>query len=167
MIYIGIDNGVSGSIGIVADDGTVLHFGPTPVKEYLNYVKKVAHINRLDRPVFKDLLAKYSSVAGQVRIGIERPMVNPMRFAATISAVRMLEAMEGVLEDMQLPVTKYVDSKEWQKKLLPEGIKGSEDLKRASMEVGTRMWPAQALAIKKQKDADGLMIAEHLRRIRV
>lgn len=166
MIYIGIDNGVSGSIGIVDSEGTVLHFGPTPVQEHLNYTKKVARINRLDRVKFKELLQSYAGQA-TVRIGIERPMVNPMRFAATISAIRLLESMENCLEDLQLPITCFVDSKEWQKKLLPAGIKGSADLKQASMEVGTRRWPAQASLFKKQKDADGLMIAEYLRRIKV
>jgi hypothetical protein len=54
----------------------------------------------------------------------------------------------------------YIDSKEWQKSLLPKGLKGSEELKKASLDVGKRLFPS--LDIK--KDADGLLIAEYLRR---
>jgi len=63
------------------------------------------------------------------------------------------------LEDAQWPY-EYIDSKEWQKVLLPKGIKGSDELKKASLDIGKRMFPT----LKIKKDADGLLIAEYLRR---
>ena len=63
------------------------------------------------------------------------------------------------LEESQFPY-EYIDSKEWQKILLPKGLKGSDELKKASLDVGKRMFPELNL----KKDADGLLIAEFLRR---
>jgi hypothetical protein len=42
------------------------------------------------------------------------------------------------------------------------GIKGTPELKKASAQVGIRLYPSQAEIINKQKDADGLMIAHWL-----
>ena len=56
----------------------------------------------------------------------------------------------------------YVDSKKWQKALLPIGIKGSEELKKASLEVGKKLFPT--INFKGFKDADALLIAEFYRR---
>jgi hypothetical protein len=86
-------------------------------------------------------------------------MVNSARFSASMSAVRCLEATLIAIEEVGFSY-QYVDSKEWQKLLLPKGLKGSDELKKASFDVGKRMFPT--LAIK--KDADGLLIAEYLRR---
>jgi hypothetical protein len=86
-------------------------------------------------------------------------MVNSTRFNATLSAIRALEATLIALEESQFPY-EYIDSKEWQKLLLPKGLKGSDELKKASLDVGKRMFPE--LEIK--KDADGLLIAEFMRR---
>jgi hypothetical protein len=76
-----------------------------------------------------------------------------------LSAVRALEATLIAVEQHQFRY-EYIDSKEWQKELLPKNIKGSDELKSASLDVGKRMFPE--LNIK--KDADGLLIAEYLRR---
>jgi hypothetical protein len=86
-------------------------------------------------------------------------MVNSTRFNATLSAIRALEATLIALEQAQWPY-EYIDSKEWQKELLPKGLKGSDELKNASLDIGKRLFPE--LNIK--KDADGLLIAEYLRR---
>jgi hypothetical protein len=73
--------------------------------------------------------------------------------------VRALEATLIALEEMEWPYS-YIDSKEWQKVMLPSGLKGSDLLKKASLDVGKRLFPT--LNIK--KDADGLLIAEYMRR---
>jgi hypothetical protein len=86
-------------------------------------------------------------------------MVNSTRFNATLSAIRALEATLIALERSQFPY-EYIDSKEWQKVLLPKGLKGSDELKAASLDIGKRLFPS--LDIK--KDADGLLIAEYMRR---
>jgi hypothetical protein len=85
-------------------------------------------------------------------------MINSTRFNASLSAVRALEATLIALEQFQFRY-EYIDSKEWQKLLLPKNIKGSDELKKASLDIGKRMFPD--LDIK--KDADGLLIAEYMR----
>lgn len=160
MTYIGIDNGISGTIGIL--DGDVSVFVKTPVFETLGYQKsKVRHINRIDVPALTKLLGKYNPL--NTRVLLERPLVNPMRFQASISAVRSLEATLIVLESLHLGY-EYVDSGHWQKVLLPAGVKGAPKLKKASKDVGLRMFPMHEELIKKHGDADGLLIAEWARR---
>lgn len=157
-IYIGVDNGVSGSIGIITD--TVSTFQPMPVKECLSYTKKVRHLNRIDCMELSKIL---NGMPHPIIVVIERPMVNPKRFHASVSAIRALEATLIVVENYGIPY-QYIDSKQWQKVLIPAGIKGTEDLKRASAEIGKRMFPQLSTEIDKQKDADGLLIAEFARR---
>ena len=81
MTYIGIDNGVTGTIAILDGDTTI--FVETPVFETLGYQKsKVRHINRVDVPALKKLLEQYNPLT--TRVVIERPMINVMRFQASI-----------------------------------------------------------------------------------
>ena len=153
QIYIGIDNGVSGSVGWVAPDGQAGYF-LTPVFSTLNYTKKAANVNRIDVPT----LIEYMPVG---KVFIERPMVNPGRFQATASALRAMEATLIAVESMGLSY-QFIDSKEWQKVMLPSGIKGAADLKRASLEIGKRIFPQFSHLYK--GDADGILIAEVARR---
>lgn len=157
-VYIGIDNGVSGSIGIIADSYKML---PTPIKKELSYTKTKQYINRVDTIKLNQILWQY--VNNECLIVLERPMVNPTRFKATISAIRALEATLNTIEGLGLPYM-YIDSKEWQKELLPAGIKGSPELKKASLDIGLRLFPKCQDIIKRQKDADSLLIAEYAKR---
>lgn len=153
--FIGIDNGVSGSIGIVFENGTY-QFHTTPTKKELNYTKAKAYITRI-KPVE---LTEMLSVAGAgSMVMIERPMVNPTRFQASVSAIRCFEATITVLETLGLPY-ECIDSKKWQKELLPTGTSG-EELKTASMDVGNRLYP-EAKAVK-HTDRDGMLIAHYCR----
>lgn len=153
MIYIGFDNGVSGSIGII--NGEEVKFFPTPVFSGLNYQKKAKNITRVDRTAVKVILANCSPQ--ETRILIERPLVNPTRFEATASALRAYEATLTVFEDLGLG-HETVDSKAWQKHILPAGLKGIE-LKHASLQIAKRIYPFVDLG--KMKDADGLLIARY------
>jgi hypothetical protein len=157
--YIGIDNGVSGSIGVIRGEDTF--FIDTPVKKEQNYTKKKAIITRIDHELLTNVFSAYKD---NCFVMFERPMVNPRRFQATTSALRSLEATLVVIETLKLPVS-YIDSKVWQKLLLPSGIKGSDELKKASMDIGCRLFPQHSDKIKKHKDADGMLIAEYCRRI--
>ena len=56
----------------------------------------------------------------------------------------------------------YVDSKEWQKVMLPKGVKGSEELKKSSLDIGNRLFPQ--FEENKHKDRDSLLMAEWARR---
>ena len=134
MTFVGIDNGVTGTIAILDGDKSI--FMETPVFETLGYQKsKVRHINRIDTVAFQ----------------------------ASISAARAIEATLIVLEELGLGY-EYLDSGAWQKALLPAGIKGAVNLKKASKDVGLRMFPMHADTIKKHGDADAILIAEWARR---
>jgi hypothetical protein len=161
MLFIGFDNGVTNNgIGVIDSEGRAKLY-TLPIKKELSYTKEARHITRIDYSnlvlVMGDILKDFGR--GILKVGLERPMVNSTRFNASLSAIRALEATLIALEEHSWPY-EYIDSKEWQKELLPKGLKGSDELKRASLDVGKRLFPD--LNIK--RDADGLLIAEHLRR---
>jgi len=161
-MYIGVDNGVTGTVGIIYNNKT--WFFETPVKKEQNYTKAKANISRIDLPKF---LGKLNDIIFEckpesVMCLIERPMVNPSRFKATTSALRSLESILICLELMKIPI-QYEDSKKWQKELLPIGSV-KDQLKKDSVDIGCRLFPQHEELIKKHKDADGLLIAEYCRR---
>lgn len=157
-VYIGIDNGVSGTIGVIKD-GFADYF-KMPIFNCQDYTKKKKRINRIDQAGLKRLLymAKPEDLNMECVVLIERPMVNPSRFMATASGLRALEATLGVVEYIGIPY-QFIDSKAWQKELLPAGYKGPE-LKKVGIEVAKRLWPS----LEFKPDADGLLIAEYARR---
>lgn len=171
-VWIGIDNGPSGSIGIIAEskwqDVVKVYRVPTKVEQ--DYVKKKANVSRLDCCALRRILAKYvdpvrMASGEQATIAVlERPMVNPMRFVATKSALRFLEATLIVLEEAGIS-REFIDSREWQKALLPRDAKGP-DLKDASLQAGRRLYPrlAERFARMRLSDVDGLLIAHYIRR---
>ena len=155
--YLGVDNGVSGSLGIITQDNEVFYYH-TPVKKCLNYTKAKKWITRIDYPALVELLKPYYSE--NIFALLERPMINPMRFSASISAIRAFESTVLFLEAFNIPY-EIVDSKNWQKVLLPSGLQ-KEELKVASLQVGMRLFPK--IDFKGFKDADGLLIAEYCKR---
>ena len=165
IAYIGIDNGVSGSIGAVNRKGESILFRMMPTFQQQDYTKKKKNISRIHIEGLDGIIHILNSrfLNTHLRIFIERPMVNPTRFVATGSALRTLEATLIVLE-MHHNSYRFVDSKEWQKIMLPHGVKGSDKLKKASCDIGKRLFPEYTNEINKQKDADGLLIAEAARK---
>ena len=157
-IYIGIDNGTTGSIGIVGDDITpqILH---TPIKKEQDYTKAKKNVSRLDVNTFIDILTQYKSK--NIVVVCERPMINPTRWTASMTAIRCWEAQLVCLEVLGVS-HQFVDSKAWQREMLPKGIKGAPELKKASKDIGARLFPQ--LASFKHSDLDGLLIAEFARR---
>ena len=159
----GFDNGVTGSIACVFDDLQSVYFDRTPIRKCLNYTKTKQWINRIDTIALttwieENCMHVYGSTTIRPYCMIERPMVNPGRFKATTSALRALEATMIVLEHLHLPY-EFVDSKEWQRALLPAGLE-KDELKKAAVEVARRLFPTVDVG----KDADGLLIAEYCRR---
>jgi len=166
MTIIGIDNGISGQIGAVYDNGEA-HLCRTPTMKLLHYTKQKQYFTRIDTPALEAAFTKILDYALSVNkvllpafVLLERPMVNPTRFKATESAVRSYEATLIVIERLKIGY-RVVDSKEWQKKMLPEGLKGPE-LKKASLAVGKRTFPK--IDFTGFDDADGLLLAEYGRR---
>ena len=155
--YIGIDNGVTGSIGIIPPSGVGTTYHLTPTFSVQNYNKDKKNVTRID---VKKLTTILKEVENPFAV-LERPMVNPRRFNATASALRALEALLICLEACDIPYM-FIDSKQWQKVLLPKGIKGAEEQKKASLDIGGRLFPQ--FKSKYKGDADGILIAEWARR---
>jgi hypothetical protein len=144
--YLGIDNGVTGSLALITDDD--ITFMPTPVKVEQSYTRAKANITRVDIHILLAVLDAWTSNLNKdnIRIFFERPMVNPGRFKATVSALRSLEASLIAVEYLKLPHV-YIDSKQWQRDMLPKGCTGP-DLKTASVDIGCRIFPRYSKEIK-------------------
>lgn len=151
MHFVGIDNGVTGTLSVLDPNGICVLHCAMPVRKEQSYTKTKQNISRIDVGLLMRLLKPYCTTYSS-RAYIERPMVNPGRFKATMSAMRALEATLIALEELQIPYV-YIDSKEWQKKLLPEGCQ-KEELKRAATDIARRLFPSVT-----PKDADSLLIA--------
>lgn len=166
--YCGFDNGVSGTIGIIIDDpSTGTHetrFMLTPVKTELSYTKSVKHERtRIDFKALCALFKELHDSCDRVFVLLERPMYNSTRFKASLSASASNEVFLISIEEFGFPYDQ-LDSKKWQKELLTAGLVGSAEQKRASMQIGCRLFPEHSDLIRKHKDADGLFIAEYAKR---
>lgn len=150
-IYIGIDNGSTGTIGII--NGEDVQILAVPIKAQQDYTKKKQNITRLNYDLFYAILDTYPLSF----VGIERPMVNPTRFAATKTALRMWEAQLIAFEHLRVPFI-IIDSKQWQKEFFPEKYEASQT-KELSNQVGRRLFPK---LINPFKDYDGILIAKYL-----
>jgi hypothetical protein len=176
--YIGIDNGVTGSVCVLDENGKCMEFWATPVFKSLNYTKAVGYSSRVKGDVLKIRLEPYVEGATVV---IERPMINPMRWVPSVSAVRADEATRIVLEMLGAKYI-YVDSKEWQKSMLPKRSSVPRlmkdalpwekkenkakkaafalETKRLSLAIGKQLFPGLTF----KKDADAALMAEWARR---
>lgn len=158
-IYCGVDNGASGSIAILSPDASPF-WAATPVKRCRNYQKTEKHLNRVDAEALFDILHDRVYVPAQqtgirTLVLLERPYCNPAGFNASMLAARALEATLVVLDLLHLEY-RFVDSKEWQAVMLPKGIIGRDELKKASYEVGKKLFATT----KFKKDADSLLMAQ-------
>jgi hypothetical protein len=160
-IYIGIDNGVTGTIAILCPSEPST-FMKMPVISEQSYTKTKQNITRLNFPELNAILHQLSCAQNPVFCIIERPMVNPGRWKATLSAIRCLESTLISLQLNKIPY-QYMDSKEWQKEMLPKGITKNE-LKPASLDIASRIFPHLKMEIQKHKDGDSLLMAEYARR---
>jgi hypothetical protein len=161
MIVFGIDNGVTGSIGIYKEN--YVNLFNTPVINRIDYQKtKIKKITRIDTCKLEKLLLHEMTPREVAKAYIERPMVNPGRFSSTMSAIRSLEATLIVLERLGIEY-EFVDSKQWQKKYL--GL-----ITREQYEANKKILKHLSLSLAQEKfnlnfssfvDADGLWIAKY------
>ena len=151
-----IDNGVTGSIGVYGEKTCM--YMQKPVKEEQGYQKSKKTMKYPAVRTISDILASISGIYGRENIIVvsERPMINPGRFTASISGAIAYATERVVILQSELPYM-YCDSGEWQKAMLPKGIKGAAELKKSSRETGLRLFPSKADVIKKQGDADGIL----------
>lgn len=154
--FVGIDNGVTGSIGLLYPNGANF-FVLTPVVKELSYTKEKQFIHRIN---WKELRANIPPMSFVL---IERPMVNSKAFTATSSALRALEATLIIVEMLECEFI-YIDSKEWQREFIASSVIGHDNLKEASKKIGINLFPNHTTKITKHGDADGLLIAEYGRR---
>ncbi|NLH45824.1 MAG: hypothetical protein GX451_06835 [Acholeplasmataceae bacterium] len=151
-VYIGIDNGATGTIGFIYPDGTV-QIMATPIKVQQDYTKKKHNISRLNHELFKVMLDAHPFAF----VGLERPMVNATRFKASASGLRVFEAQLVIIEQLKTPYVVF-DSKTWQKEFFPQGH-ASGETKELSNQVGRRLFPS---LVNPFKDYDGILIAKYL-----
>lgn len=158
-----IDNGTTGTIGAVSEKGKALLFEEMPIIKQQDYTKAKKNVSRINgfelMIMLRRLATEHEGDEDTINVYLERPMVNPTRFTASICAVRALEATITVLETLCLGY-QFVDSKEWQRRLLPSaGKKGTDSatLKQESHDIGIRMFPQYKTLIEKHKDADGIL----------
>lgn len=156
--YIGIDNGATGTIGIITLISS--YFIKTPSKKEQDYTKKKNNISRFDVKLFLDFISSFD--LSNCMVVFEKPFTG--KFAKTnMLAARFFEAQLITIEHLNLP-WQVIPSSDWQKSLLPVGIKGSPEQKKASLDIGCRLFPNLSPAIKEHGDADGILIAEWARR---
>lgn len=166
MAIIGIDNGTTGTIGFICGAG--YEFYETPVIKTIDFTtSKLKNIKRLNNVEFTTLITSFTEKAKEnnekLLCYMERPLINPALFQASLLAVRCLEAEITILETLKVPYL-VIDSKAWQRKLLPKSnVKDrklqKKVLKDTSMQVAIRLFPNCKELIEKHKDGDGLLIA--------
>lgn len=156
-VWIGIDNGVSGSIAIYTIDEGMKLF-KTPTKNELSYTKKKQYVTRIDYPKLCSILNQ--AVNKEVKCFIERPMINPMRFKSSVSGIRSMETTLICLEELEIAY-EWIDSKEWQKALLPKGLEKRE-LKKAAVNIAKRLYPHIETT-----DADSILICHYARSLKL
>lgn len=156
--YIGIDNGVTGTIAIVNDKGCLL-WTRTPTFRQISHKKTKSYITRIDTPKLEAALKAVVPAGEQnCMVVMEQPYANGLHFHTSISAARSFEATLIVIERLKYPHM-CVPSSDWQKVMLPKGARGSE-LKVIAADIATKLFPK----VDTYGDADALLMAEWARR---
>ena len=135
-------------------------FMPLPVTDVQDYPRKKTIISRVRTLDLLGMLAPLptENVAHAI---IERPdtYLPQSRYVTTL---RQLEAVITVLELLTIPY-EFVDAKEWQHTMLPSGLKAGAPTRRASMDIGKRLFPQHIDTINSIGHADALLLAEFYR----
>lgn len=156
------DNGTTGTVGWMGYRG-MSKMVEVPTKKRASFHKNprattVIDIKELERIICNWMDWGYTE-PGAVIAYRERPMINPKRWLASLSAIRADEAETIMLEQMGIKY-QYVDSKAWQRHILPSSGKAgttSEILKAESKEIGLKMFRSLSDIIEKHGDADGIL----------
>lgn len=135
-------------------------FRPLPVTDVQDFYRCKSIISRVRSMDLLGLLAPLP-VEYATRAIIERP-ASSMPFSRHVGTVRRLEAVLVVLELLTIPY-EFVDAKEWQRTVLPSGLKAGAPTRRASMDIGKRLFPQHSETINSIGHADALLLAEFYR----
>lgn len=170
-VIIGIDNGSTGTLCSWIINNQI-EFIETPAKTELNYQKEINYIDRLDHGFLTNWLKNIIKRAKKIYkdelkviIILERPMVNPQRFDASLNAIRVFEAMLVIIQQLNLNYI-VIDSKQWQHYYFGKDTQFI-DLKIESLKKGIEIINALHIKneiitdlIKKHGDADALLITK-------
>ena len=170
-LIIGMDNGATGTVCAWIPEHSWISFQLTPSKRQQNYQKQTKSIDRVDHQKLKEWISEAIRVGKKhyksklkTAIVLQRPMVNPQRFDASLNAVRALEATLIVIQQLQLSYI-VIDSKLWQHQFFGKSTIGL-DLKLQSLKRGLEQLKKIEGTQKMQQtalqhgDADALMIAK-------
>lgn len=163
-VYVGIDNGSTGSIGYMAGTYTSLLPMSKLCRRYTGNKKGTGL--ELDPLEFYRYISNIQKEHGKIRmLAIEKPFTNPGQVMTMVAARGMFSAIQAILEILAVPYI-VVGAQEWQKKFLNGEVtatanKGEKETKLRSRILGSQRWPELADPIKHQKDADALWLALH------
>lgn len=156
------DNGTTGTIGFIC--GNLVHaMIEVPTKKRESFHKeprstRVIDVNALEQAI-QFWMEQGKVMPSDIIAYRERPMINPKRWQASMSASRADEAETILLEKLGIKYH-YVDSKAWQRHILPSsGKRGttSDMLKAESKDIGIKMYKHLSDIIEKHGDADGIL----------
>lgn len=173
-LVIGMDNGSTGTICSWIIGTNQIDFKQTPSKRECNYQKQINYIDRLNHEQIKSWLKnnikktqKLYKREIRIIIIIERPMVNPQRFDASLNAVRAFQSLLVILQQLNI---KYltIDSKQWQHYFFGKDT-SFMDLKFESLKMGINVFnqiqPSGFIQmidiIRNHGDADALLITKY------
>lgn len=163
MKIIGLDNGTTGSLAVYDTNLNIMAMHNLPVKNGLDYTKKAKHITRIDHPGMCELLTQIKSgTNNDIHVYMEKPFTGGAMFMQnSIKAFRCFEAELIALEECEIGYT-VINSKDWQKHIIPKGIKGSKELKKAALEIARRLYPYLSEKLN-LGNADSVLIAHHFK----
>ena len=162
------DNGTTGTVGWIYGGGNYADYDmiEVPVKKRASFHKDPRSTTVIDveklKGTIRDWMEQGKLISKDVIAYRERPMINPKRWQASMSASRADEAETIMLEQMGIE-DHYVDSKAWQRHVLPSSGKAgttSDMLKAESMDIGLKEFkddPGIVQCIRKHGDADGIL----------
>jgi len=156
--FIGIDNGVSGSVGIIPTEGRAAWF-KMPARKELSYTKAKQFITRIDIPSLAEAFNAVVPLDADIVCKVERPLTRVKWFKSVVSGMRALEAVQIFLEGRKVSYS-FIDSREWQRVILPSGLKGTDEMKDASDDICHRLFPH--INVFKGGGGDSLLIAKYL-----
>lgn len=158
MIYIGIDNGLTGGLVALSD-----HPGP-PIASIIMPTRGKAKGNEVDANAVWDWISTYLDSMESLTVIIETPGKHSPGAQALCSMWDSYGAIRGILESRKIRHHR-ITPQAWQKTMLVGCSKG--DTKPAALAMARRLWPAETWLASPQCSTphtgliDAALIAEY------
>jgi len=156
MIYLGIDPGLDGGVGVIANDAKLVFGVPTLIRKKAKGTKREYLVGQMAN-ILRDTLRSGSGVLAY----LEDVHAFPMQ--GTVSMFNMGEGKGiwlGILSALEIPY-ELISPQSWKKAM------GLNKDKEASRLLALRLFPELTDALKLKKDegkAEAILIAEYARR---